>query len=119
MKGMNGGGPGTGKFGRGTSEDSGLGRVGVDDVRPEYADLIDELGQSSDVVPRFDCSPEAFNAGGFNVGGLGFQIVSLVVGAVAGVQVVVEFIIRECAHQSRDLNSWSAYVHAGDDAHDA
>ena len=32
MKGVNGSGPATGKFGRGAPKDSGLGSVGVDDV---------------------------------------------------------------------------------------
>ena len=72
MESVNGGGTNTGKFRCGAPKDSGLGGVGVDDVWLEGADFPDELSESSDVIPRFDGSPKAFDTGGFNVGGLGF-----------------------------------------------
>ena len=118
MKGVNGGGPGAGNFCRCTSEHSGLGRVGVDDVWAEAPDLLCELGECPDVIPRFEGSPETFDSDGVDIGSLGFQIVSLIFGAVAGPEAVLKLVSGERAHQPRYLNSRTTNIHAGDDAHD-
>ena len=119
MESVNGGGTNTGKFGRGAPKDSGLGSVGVDDVWLEDADFPDELGESSEIIPRFDGSPKAFDTDGMDIGGLAVEVVSLVVGTVAGVEAMLKFVAWELSHESRDLNRWTANIHAGDDAHDA
>lgn len=119
MESVNGGGSGTGEFGRSTSENSGLGRVGVDDVRSEYPDLFDELGECPDVIPRFEGSPETCDTDGFDIGGLGVEVVGFVVRAVPCVQAVLKTVSGERAHQPRYLNSRTTNIHSGDDAHDA
>ena len=119
MKGVDGGGLGSSKFGCGAPEDSSFGSVSVDDVWLEDSDFLDELGESPDIIPRLYGAPEAFNLIGLDIRGLGVEIVGFIVGAVAGVETVLELLSGERAHQPGDLNSRSADVHAGDDAHDS
>ena len=99
------------------AENSGFGRVGVNDVWMKSLDFLDECVEGLHVLCWLNTPTKARDSRRRDISCLCFQEVGLIVAAEASEEALVKVRFGKAPHQAGDLNCRAAYIHSGDDSH--